>query len=339
MIPRTEASWQRESTLSWQQQLQQAITQADELLAALELPLSLLAGARTASHPFALKVPRAFLSRMQKGNPNDPLLRQVLPIKEELISTDGYNTNPVGEQHHSPGIIQKYHGRVLLMVNGHCAVNCRYCFRRHFPYADNRLSRQQWLGVLKAIESDASITEVILSGGDPLASSDRQLAWLVQQIANITHIQRLRIHTRLPVVIPDRITQSCLEWLSASRLQVVMVLHINHPQEIDKSLKISLSKLKQRGITLLNQAVLLKGVNDSTASLEALSIDLFSAGVLPYYLHLLDPVSGAAHFDLPKEKCLALYRGIQERLPGYLLPKLVQELKGEPSKTLVSAHL
>ncbi|MBX2808099.1 MAG: EF-P beta-lysylation protein EpmB [Cellvibrionaceae bacterium] len=336
MIPRTENRWQGESPLSWQQQLQAAVSDPAQLLRQLQLDSRLLPAARSASALFPLRVPQAFIARMQVGNPKDPLLRQVLPLKEELIHSDGYSRDPVGEQGNAQkGLIQKYAGRVLLLVNGHCAVNCRYCFRRHFPYQDNKLSRQQWQAVCEQIGADSSIREVIYSGGDPLASSDRQLQWLTQQIAAIPHIQRLRIHSRLPVVIPDRITPACLQWLTEHRLRTVFVVHINHPQEIDKPLRAALKRLSATGITLLNQAVLLKGVNDDVATLETLSNQLFEAGVLPYYLHLFDRVSGAWHFDSTQAQAKQLYRALQARLPGYLVPKLVKEVAGEVSKTPV----
>ncbi len=334
MIPRTEPSWQAESSSNWQQQLQEAISDPKTLLNQLNLDHSLLPAAQMASRQFVLRVPYAFVERMESGNPLDPLLQQVLPIQSELIAHSGYSTDPLKEQENQPpGLIQKYQGRVLLLVNGHCAINCRYCFRRHFPYEENRLSRQQWLTVIEQLAKDTSIEEVIYSGGDPLASSDKQLQWLTSQLVAIPHIKRLRIHSRLPVVIPDRITEQCIDWLSNHRLQTVFVLHINHPNEIDSAVKQSISQLKHAGITVLNQAVLLKGVNDNVNTLKHLSDKLFESGVLPYYLHLFDPVAGASHFDIAVSTAESLHRDLMACLPGYLVPKLVKEVAGEASKT------
>jgi EF-P beta-lysylation protein EpmB len=323
MIPRTDPSWQSESTLSWQQQLQSVITEPDELLRVLELDPKLTHAATLASRQFPLRVPHAFVDRMERGNLNDPLLMQVLPIQQELIAQSGYSADPLLEQgNQQAGLIQKYHGRVLLLVNGHCAINCRYCFRRHFPYEENRLNKAQWLEVIEQITSDSTVEEVIYSGGDPLASSDRQLHWLTQKIAAIPHIKRLRIHSRLPVVIPDRINAECIDWLTQHNLQTVFVLHINHPNEIDQHLQAAIKRLKDAG-------------NDSAGTLKALSDQLFASGVLPYYLHLFDPVAGAAHFDVPLTEAKKLHDELLTCLPGYLVPKLVKEIAGEGSKTPV----
>lgn len=337
MIPRTAPSWQGESTLSWQEQLQKAVTSPEQLLKHLNLSPNLLPAAKLAMQQFPLKVPHAFIDLMEKGNPDDPLLRQVLPIQEELIAKTGYSTDPLIEQNNQhAGLIQKYRGRVLLLVNGHCAVNCRYCFRRHFPYEENRLSKTEWLDVIQQIRADETIEEVIYSGGDPLASNDRQLTWLTEQMAEIAHLKRLRIHSRLPVVLPDRITKDCLSWLTQHRLQTVFVLHINHPNEISPGLRKAVDQLRQSGITVLNQAVLLKGVNDTVDILKKLSQDLFASGILPYYLHLLDPVAGATHFDIPLTKAQALHKALLDEISGYLVPKLVREVAGEKSKTAMN---
>ncbi|MGH1485748.1 MAG: EF-P beta-lysylation protein EpmB [Cellvibrionaceae bacterium] len=344
MIPRSAPTWQSESSPNWQEQLQQAINEPLELLKTLNLDESLLPAAHIASQQFPLRVPHAFVKRMEVGNPKDPLLRQVLPIEDELITSTGYSSDPVQEQGNSPagminqkGLIQKYQGRILLLVNGHCAINCRYCFRRHFPYEENKLSREQWLIAISQIAEDNSIEEVIYSGGDPLASSDKQLQWLTEQIAAIPHVKRLRIHSRLPVVIPDRITDNCLDWLSNHRLQTIFVLHINHPNEVDSALIQSIQRLKSAGITLLNQAVLLRGVNDSVETLKSLSETLFSIGILPYYLHLLDPVQGAAHFDISLAEAEDIHKGLLDTLSGYLVPKLVKEVGGATSKTPIDS--
>ncbi len=335
MIPRTEPSWQSKSTLSWQEQLQNAICDPIELLDLLDIQDSQLRkAAQQASRHFTLKVPHAFVERMQNKKLDDPLLMQVLPIKQELVTNNAYVIDPLEEQQsQQAGLIQKYQGRVLLLVNGHCAINCRYCFRRHFPYAENRLNRNQWLQLIEQLRADTTIEEVIYSGGDPLASSDRQLSWLTQQIASIPHIKRLRIHSRLPVVIPDRITQECLQWLQQPRLQTIFVLHINHPREIDDALRQSIHRLRSVGLTLLNQAVLLRGINDSVETLKILSDDLFASGVMPYYLHLFDPVAGAGHFDVPLAEAKALHDELSACMPGYLVPKLVKEIPGKRAKT------
>jgi EF-P beta-lysylation protein EpmB len=287
-----------------------------------------------ASRLFPLKVPRTLLDRIERGNINDPILQQILPIAAELNVASGFSTDPVSEQHNQPaGIIHKYHGRVLLMVNGHCAINCRYCFRRHYPYNDNRLNRTQWEKAIDVIRQDTSIREIIYSGGDPLASSDKQLHWLTQKIAEIPHITRLRIHTRLPIVIPQRITPDTLAWMTQTRLSTIMVLHCNHANELkDDTLISAIQTMKSAGITLLNQAVLLKNVNDNLGSLIDLSERLFHTGVLPYYLHLLDKVQGAAHFDIDETRAKNLHTELTHHHSGYLVPKLVREVANHPSK-------
>jgi EF-P beta-lysylation protein EpmB len=338
MIHRTEPLLQTDSSLSWQQQLASAITDPIVLLKRLQLDESLLPAARIAAKQFPLRVPQAFVELMQIGDSNDPLLRQVLPLQEELISVSGYSTDPIKELAYTEkGIIHKYQGRVLLLVSGHCAINCRYCFRRHFPYEENRLSRKEWLETILCLAADDSIEEVIYSGGDPLASNDKQLAWLTQQIAAIPHIKRLRIHSRLPVVIPERIDDECLSWLSNHRLDTAFVLHINHANEISPALVNAVTRLRNVGIIVLNQSVLLKGINNSIGALKTLSDQLFAAGVLPYYLHLFDPVSGAAHFDVSLKEAKQLHDEMLACLPGYLVPKLVKDIGGKASKTPAGA--
>lgn len=320
-------------TPNWQREMQRAITDPSELIRLLELDIIERQGVNGASRQFPLKVPRPFLTRMVKGDPEDPLLQQVLPMGSEMNAKAGYSLDPLAEHPstkqqdgRSAGIIQKYHGRVLLMVSSHCAVHCRYCFRRHFPYQQNRLNRQQWRQVIAGIAADPTISEVIYSGGDPLALSDHQLAWLTRAIAAIPHIKRLRIHSRLPVVIPSRINASCIDWMTHTRLQTVVVLHINHANEIDDQLAAAAAKLHQAGITLLNQAVLLKGINDDADCLATLSERLFSVNIMPYYLNLLDKVKGAEHFDINEDAARAIYRQLLSRLPGYLAPKMVREV-------------
>lgn len=334
MIHRTAVTWQGPR---WQDELADLIRQPRELLDLLQLDPKLLPGALAASEGFALRVPRSYAARMRRGDPDDPLLRQVLPLGEELLATPGYSADPLEEQDANPhpGLIHKYHGRVLLIVSGSCAVNCRYCFRRHFPYQDNKPGRQDWQAALDYIAADPSIAEVIYSGGDPLSAPDSQLRWLTTQIADIDHVQRLRIHSRLPVVVPSRIDNNCLAWLTEHRLPTVLVIHSNHGNELNPEVAQSLAKLSTAGITLLNQTVLLKGVNDSVDALAQLSEALFRCGVLPYYLHLLDKVAGAGHFDLPTERAIELHRALQQRLPGYLVPKLVREEPGASAKTPV----
>lgn len=322
-------------TESWQKLLACAITDPAELLKILELDPNLLAPARQAAHDFSLRIPRGFVNRMQKGNPHDPLLLQVLPLGAELQLTPGFYTDPLAEQAANPipGLLHKYHGRVLLIMTGSCAINCRYCFRRHFPYSDNNPGSTGWEAALDYIRQDSTIKEVILSGGDPLLAKDAQLAALTQKIADIPHVQTLRIHSRIPVVLPERITDGCVEWLTATRLRCVLVLHINHPQEIDSSVEYAINRL--RNITLLNQSVLLKNINDSSKTLIDLSERLFDIGILPYYLHLLDPVQGTAHFNVEKALACQLITEMANHLPGYLVPRLVQEKAGELSKLAV----
>lgn len=319
----------------WKRQLSRAVRDPLELCRRLALDESLLPGAEGGHALFETCVPEAFLARITPADASDPLLRQVLPLGEETHAVSGFIDDPLEEAEQRParGLIHKYHGRVLLIASPTCAVNCRYCFRRHFPYADNAPSRAQWLEALDYLRDDDSIREAIFSGGDPLAANDKQLAWLTGELEGIAHIKRLRIHTRLPVVIPDRVDDALLAWLSATRLQTVMVLHINHANEIDAAVVDACARLQKAGVTLLNQSVILRGVNDSVAALEALSERLFEARILPYYLHVLDPVAGAAHFDVGDDEARELVEKLRERLPGFLMPRLVREIPGEPSKT------
>ncbi len=319
----------------WQVQLRNVITSRRELLDVLGLTASDVGSSGRACDDFPLKVPRSFVQRMRHADPCDPLLLQVLSTAQEMIEAPGYSRDPVGESGATipqRGILHKYHGRVLLIVSGGCAVNCRYCFRRHFPYNENQNSRQQWHDALDYIRADTSIEEVILSGGDPLVATDAQLQQLVEQIGAIAHVQRLRIHSRLPVVIPARVTDTLLDAITHARLQTIMVIHCNHAREIDESVATALAALRHRDITLLNQAVLLAGINDSLEAQLALCQRLFATGTLPYYLHLLDKVQGAAHFDVPESKALMLMAELAARLPGYLVPKLVREVAGASSK-------
>jgi len=331
MIPRTRPTWQ---TGGWQQQLAEALGDPEELIRRLALDPGLLPAARAAAAAFGLKVPEAYLGRIRPGDPHDPLLRQVLPLGAELEPAPGYVADPLGENGAmpAPGLLHKYRGRALLVVTGACPIHCRYCFRRHFPYAEANPARRQWSGAIHWLSENPDVHEVLLSGGDPLSLPDPRLAMLAQQLAAVPHLRRLRIHTRMPVVVPDRVTAELIDWFTGTRLQPVMVLHCNHPREIDAGVSAALGRLREAGVTLLNQAVLLRGVNDAADTLAELSETLFAAGVLPYYLHLLDPVAGAAHFEVPAGRARQLHTGIRDRLPGYLVPRLVVEHPGAPAK-------
>ncbi len=323
---------------AWQHALARAIRDPAVLLERLGLDPALLPAARRAAALFPLRVPEPFLTRITPGDPRDPLLRQVLPLDAETRPTSGFRRDPVGDGDalHPGGVLHKYSGRVLLVTTGACAVNCRYCFRRHFPYDDANAAGDRWQAALAYLADHPEVSEVILSGGDPLTLSDRRLAALAAGLAAIPHVKRLRIHSRLPVVLPERIDSALLEWLTGSRLQPVMVIHANHGNEIDSEVAAALAKLRGSGVMLLNQSVLLQGVNDGVEALAALSERLGDAGVMPYYLHLLDRVEGAAHFEVAEAEARALHRQLTARLPGYLVPRLVREEAGAPSKTWLS---
>ncbi len=326
----------RESIPGWQKILAEGFTSANALLSFLQLPIH--CASDEAELQFKTRVPRGFASRMQRACPNDPLLLQVLAADKELDSHLGFVDDPLAEVVANPlaGLIHKYHGRVLLTVTGACAVHCRYCFRRHFPYENNNPGRLGWQPVIDYIAADKAIHEVILSGGDPLLATDKVLKPLLTELAGIPHLQTLRIHTRIPVVLPERIDEGLLQLLSDNRLQKVVVLHSNHPQELDDSVADACRALRQIGCHLLNQSVLLAGVNDEAQTLAVLSERLFAMGVLPYYLHLLDKVQGAQHFDVPLNKALAIFKALQAQLPGYLVPRLVREEAGKTNKTLIT---
>jgi EF-P beta-lysylation protein EpmB len=317
----------------WRQQWRDAVTDPAELLALLGLEH--LAGQLPSDDAgFALRVPRAFVARMRHGDAYDPLLLQVLPKLAELDRVDGFVTDAVGDlaSREAQGVLHKYHGRALLIASGSCAINCRYCFRRHFPYGEEMAAAGQWRQALEHLRRDPSISELILSGGDPLALATGKLEELTRGLAELPQVTRLRIHTRLPVVLPDRIDDAFVGWLDALPLQKVVVLHANHPNEIDASVAAACRRLRDAGAILLNQAVLLRGVNDDAAALAALSEALFGAGVLPYYLHQLDRVQGAAHFEVEDARALSLVAALRDRLPGYLVPRLVREVAGDASK-------
>ncbi|MDA0128825.1 EF-P beta-lysylation protein EpmB [Vibrio sp. MarTm2] len=325
---------------NWLQQLANGISDPAKLLEKLEIAPAKWQDGFAARKLFAQRVPQSFVDRMEKGNPYDPLLRQVLPLSQEFEVHEGYSNDPLQEQdNETPGLLHKYRNRALMIVKGGCAVNCRYCFRRHFPYQENKGNKLVWQQSLDYIRQQSELNEVILSGGDPLMAKDEELQWLINHIADIPHIKRIRIHSRLPVVIPARITPELLEILNDSRLQVIMVTHINHAQEINHELKRAMHDLKQAGVTLLNQGVMLKGVNDCVEAQVALSETLFDAGILPYYMHVLDKVQGAAHFYISDQQAKAIMAGLLERVSGYLVPKLTREIGGRKSKTPLDLHL
>lgn len=330
MIPRIQDP---EHTHTWQQALAGAVKSAEELLGLLDI---------NPAHPdvkpllsdFPIRVPHSFVKRMVRGDIHDPLLRQVLPVAEEAQLTAGYTPDPLEEQRAMvmPGLLHKYQGRALLTITGACAVHCRYCFRRHFPYSRANPASDHWHRVLEYLTRQPDISEIILSGGDPLSLTDSRLRSLASRLADIPHLHTLRIHTRMPVVLPERINEELLGWLGVQRLQVVMVLHSNHPNEIDTEVSRAMHSLKRAGVTLLNQSVLLRGINDDAATLVALSKALMAAGVLPYYLHQMDKVQGAAHFEVDDTQARQLLESMHAALPGYLVPRLVRELPGHPGK-------
>ncbi|MBL6815225.1 MAG: EF-P beta-lysylation protein EpmB [Pseudomonadales bacterium] len=332
MITPNRTPWQSDD---WQKLLRGAFRQPQELLNHLNLPTDSLA--LDPQPDFAMLVPGPFAARMNCADPNDPLLRQVLPVLQEREHSAGFVADPLGENDaqlgfkRAPTLIQKYQGRVLMITTPGCAVNCRYCFRRHFPYQDHKPAGHR--EALAVIAADASISEVILSGGDPLLLGDAQLAELLYDINAIAHVRRIRLHSRLPIVLPQRITEALLATLAASRCSVTVVVHSNHAQELDADTARAFACLRGAGVHLLNQSVLLHGVNDDVDALCALSEALFEQGALPYYLHMPDPVTGTAHFMVSDAQAQPIYEAMRERLPGYLLPRLVREEPGEISKT------
>jgi len=321
----------------WQKVLQAANTSPEKLLNNLNIEDSSLLS-RQANIDFPLRVPAGFINRMNLNNPDDPLFKQIWPSAEEENEEAGFIEDPLNEVNRqvSPGLLHKYQGRILLVLTGACAIHCRYCFRRHFPYSDSNPSGENLNRAIEYIQKETSVTEIILSGGDPLSVSDERLSDLVSQLDEIPHLKRLRIHTRFPIVVPERINDACLEWLTKTRLQLAIVLHVNHANELDESVEQAILKLRNHNIPLFNQSVLLKGVNDSAQALVALSEALFSYGIIPYYLHLLDPVSGASHFEINESNAKLLMQEIQEILPGYLVPKLVRENCDTPHKTIIA---
>ena len=320
---------------AWRRALRDAVGDLHELLALLDLTPEQVGASESAAGQFPLRVPRGFVSRMKPRDPHDPLLLQVLPGRRELQGRPGYSSDPLDEERFTPvpGLLHKYQGRALLVTTGACAIHCRYCFRRHFPYGEHAGDLEP---ALEYVARDPSIHELILSGGDPLSLSDRKLADLAERAARIPHLRRLRLHTRLPIVLPQRVDEHLLAWLSRARIQTVVVVHCNHGNELDEETVQALLKIKATGTTLLNQTVLLRDINDHADTLIYLSEALFQAGVLPYYLHILDRVDGAAHFEVPEADAKRIARRLLSTLPGYLVPKLVREEPGAPSKTPVS---
>ncbi|QOD12266.1 EF-P beta-lysylation protein EpmB [Psychrobacter sp. 28M-43] len=323
---------------NWQTQLSEAITSVDELLSILQLE-SMRAEVYVPKH-FELRVPRGFVAKMAIGDRNDPLLKQVLPDQQEQINVTGYVADPLSENTQNPvkGLLHKYQSRVLLTITGACAIHCRYCFRQHFDYSANMPTADAKENIINYINANPEVNEVILSGGDPLNVTNRRLfAWL-DTLESLPQITTIRLHTRLPLVIPARLDAALLERLSQSRCHIVMVIHCNHANEIDALTAEYLQRARAAGVTLLNQAVLLKGVNDTLNAQVQLSQRLFASGVLPYYLHVLDKVAGAAHFDSSEQAAIELYWALLASLPGYLVPKLVRELPNRPFKVPIDIY-
>ena len=318
----------------WHQSLIDAYRNPHDLAKYLQIELETSKFTDKQEMVFSTLVPRDFANRMHQGNLNDPLLLQVMPCTMESEATQGFSTDPLEETAAtvSPGVLHKYYGRVLLVVTGACPIHCRYCFRRHFPYSDSLASGPNLDLAIQYLEKNRDISEVILSGGDPLMLNNSVLETVISRLEQVDHIQRLRIHSRMPVVLPSRIDNELTQLLKTRRFTPVLVIHCNHPNELDQEVCDTLNVLSKTGITILNQSVLLRGINDTPETLALLSEKLFSCGVLPYYLHLLDQVSGAAHFEISTGKAIAIHEKLQQSLPGYLVPRLVHEKAGAKSK-------
>lgn len=327
--PRTTARWRRA--------LAEAVRDPDLLCDLVGLGPEFRERARRAARLFPLVVPRGYLARIKPGNPADPLLRQVLPLSAEAVARPGFSVDPLVEEEarSQPGLLRKYRGRALLVTTGVCAINCRFCFRRHFPYEEVPRGIEAWEPALASLAADPTIEEVILSGGDPLSLTDEWLGRLAERIGLIEHVKRLRVHTRLPIVLPERVTDELLGWLASGRFQPIVVVHANHAREVDDAVARGLARLAEAGVLLLNQSVLLAGVNDDIDVLESLARRLIECRVLPYYLHQLDAVAGAAHFEVPEERGRALARELRDRLPGYMVPRYVREVPGAAAKTIL----
>jgi EF-P beta-lysylation protein EpmB len=322
----------------WRDELRLAVRDPAQLVAALDLPSDLIEPATAAAKSFPLFAPWPYIARMANGDPADPLLRQVLPRSDELADQPGFGADPVGDaaSQLAAGLLRKYAGRALLITTGACAIHCRYCFRRHYPYSESPKSPADWQPALDRIAADPTLDEVILSGGDPLTLVDGHLAELAGRIAKISHVRRLRVHTRLPIVIPQRVTPELIDWLKGTRLTPIMVVHANHPQELDDATSAALTRLIDAGIPVLNQSVLLRGINDNAEVLIDLSRRLMNLRVMPYYLHQLDRVAGAAHFEAPISRGLELIAALRRALPGYAVPHYVQELAGDTHKRVLT---
>src|SRR3954467_8384664 len=322
---------------TWQEAMKDAVRDPVELCRVLELPEELASAAEQAGQQFRVFAPRGYIERMRPGDPADPLLRQVLPIADEMVDAVGFSTDPVGDRfaERSPGLLQKYSGRALLIATGSCAIHCRYCFRRHYPYDELPRSLADWQPAIDEIAADESVNEVILSGGDPLTLVDSTLKRLIEELAGIPHLRRLRIHTRLPIVIPERVTDAFIAMLRACRLTPIVVVHANHANELDAKVAASLDRFVHAGVLLLNQAVLLAGVNDTVDAQAALCERLAGLRVVPYYLHQLDRVSGAGHFEVPRFVGRRIIRELRNRLPGYCVPRYVAEVPGASSKRII----
>lgn len=319
---------------SWQKELANVVTDPKILLEMLNINPEDYVQHFKARKLFPVRVPVSFINRMKNADINDPLLKQVMPLSQEFVITDGFSVDPLQEHDTvAEGLLHKYKHRVLMIIKAGCAINCRYCFRRHFPYQDNSPNKTRWQSALDYIKSHSEINEVIFSGGDPLMASDEHLAWLIAELEGIAHVKRLRIHTRLPVVIPSRVTPTLVSLLKNTRLKATIVLHINHANEINAEFINALEPLRLARIPLFNQSVLLKGINDDAHILVTLSETLFDAGIQPYYLHLFDPVQGVAHFDVDDKQASLIMKDMLAILPGYLMPKLVREIAGEANKT------
>jgi EF-P beta-lysylation protein EpmB len=323
---------------SWRELLRTAFRRPTDLARELGLPMSMAESAEASQVGFRLFAPKPFVELIERGRVDDPLLRQIWPTTNELESAPGEQRDPVGDESAktAPGILQKYAGRALLVLTGACAIHCRYCFRRHWPYRESPTSLEQWEPTLASIDADRSIDEVILSGGDPLTWEDEKLQRLIRRISRIDHLARIRLHTRMPLVIPQRVTADLLDALTDHRLQLVVVVHANHPRELSFSVRQALGVFRRRGATVLNQSVLLAGVNDSADTLTELSERLLECGVLPYYLHQLDPVTGSRHFEVSIARGRELIDEMRRRLPGYLVPRYVQEIAGAPAKSVLA---
>ncbi|TNF69252.1 MAG: EF-P beta-lysylation protein EpmB [Gammaproteobacteria bacterium] len=334
MIQQANRIVQKFINRNWKKSLLSGFSDAYSLLEFLNIDPNIANISTKAQQQFKTVVPYAFANRIEKNNLNDPLLKQVLAIKDEEIIDHNYTHDPLDEKNYNPvaGLLHKYHSRVLLIAHSTCAVHCRYCFRRNFNYQNNIPGKDHWLNVFDYINQDSSIEEVILSGGDPLLNTDQRLAFFIEHIQAIKHVKRLRIHSRIPIVLPERITPELLSLLTSTRLKVILVIHSNHPNELDDEVKMVLKATHRHGILNLNQSTLLKGINDNAEILHQLSSRLIDCQTIPYYIHLLDKVAGASHFDIPVEKAQRIIKKLSEISSGFMVPKLAQEVPGYPSK-------